>query len=198
MAITVKYLEELGVDKEIAQQIFSERGKEIAEANNEKSALEKQVSEYKSNYDNLNAEFENLKQANASGEDWKTKYEEFKAETEQREAQAAAERQAKEKSDNDIMLFEKAVSEYGKKQDDWCNDFTKNGYFAKFVEAINAEENIGKSHKEVFRNLVKDDSTAFKEVQQVKLHGGKPRPTSDNRTAEDKARAVMGLPVDNK
>lgn len=171
--ITTKYLESLGVESEIAAQIFAERGKEIAETNATIADLENQIAESKETISKLNAEFENLKAENASGAEWKTRYETLQAEIETKAKQAEADRILKEKDARNREYFNTALSEIGKSADDFNGKFTMAGYYNEFVKAIEDEANAGKAHKDVLKNLVKDDKYAFKGVT-ISLAGGKP------------------------
>lgn len=183
--ITTKYLEDLGVDKDTATKIFAERGKEIAEANSEKEAIEKQLAEAKKSIESLNAEFEKLKTENADGAEWKKKFEDLKAETAENARKAEEERILSEKSARNHEYFDNALKAIGKTADDWNGKFTADGYYNEFVKAIESEENAGKSHKDVLHNLVKNDPNAFKGVTVAKLAGGTPRGNSRFNSREE-------------
>ncbi len=183
--ITTKYLEDLGVDKDTATKIFAERGKEIAEANSEKEAIEKQLAEAKKSIESLNAEFEKLKTENADGAEWKKKFEDLKAETAENARKAEEERILSEKSARNHEYFDNALKAIGKTADDWNGKFTADGYYNEFVKAIESEENAGKSHKDVLHNLVKNDQNAFKGVTVAKLAGGTPRGNSRFNSREE-------------
>ena len=152
-------------------------GADVEKAKSKVTALETELKEKKSDFDKLNTEFEALKTANASGEDWKAKFEALQAENIAKEKQAEADRIAKEKEDRNRSAFEKAVNEYGKTLDDFYNEHTKNGCYDEFINAINLEENVGKAHKDILHNIVKDSGTYWKGVTAVKLAGGRPMGT---------------------
>lgn len=175
MAITVKYLEDLGVEKEVAEKIFAERSKEIEADKVKREKLEKELKEKTESLDNLSKELKDLKANNASAEEYKSKYEALVADNEAKEKQALADKLAKEKEDNNRSMFNKAVEAYGKKSDDWNGKFTEEGYYNEFIKALELEENTGRAHKDILHDLVKNDGTAFKGVQAVKLQGGKPQ-----------------------
>lgn len=187
--ITTKYLEDLGVDKDTATKIFAERGKEIAEANSEKEAIEKQLADAKKSIESLNAEFEKLKAENADGAEWKKKFETLQAETAEKARKAEEDRILNEKNIRNHEYFDNALKAIGKTADDWNGGdngrFTAEGYYKKFVEAIESEENAGKSHKDVLHNLVKNDQNAFKGVTVAKLAGGTPRGNSRFNSREE-------------
>ena len=169
MAITVKYLEDLGVDKEVAEKIFAERSKEIEADKEKREKLETELKEKKESLDNLSKEFEDLKSSNASAEEYKTKYEALVADNEAKAKQAEADRILAEKTENINKRFEAVVGE--KK---FSHDAIKADYLKKFGEAIELEENKSLSDEQVFHNLTKDDATAFTGVTAVKLQGGRP------------------------
>lgn len=174
MAITVKYLEDLGVDKEVAEKIFAERSKEIEADKAKREKLEAELKEKKESLDNLSKEFEDLKSSNASAEEYKTKYEALVADNEAKAKQAEADRILAEKTENINKRFEAVVGE--KK---FSHDAIKADYLKKFGEAIELEENKSLSDEQVFHNLTKDDATAFTGVTAVKLQGGRPAGTGN-------------------
>ena len=173
MAITVKYLEDLGVEKEVAEKIFAERSKEIEADKAKREKLETELKEKKESLDNLSKEFEDLKSSNASAEEYKTKYEALVADNEAKAKQAEADRILAEKTENINKRFEAVVGE--KK---FSHNAIKADYLKKFGEAIELEENKSLSDEQVFHNLIKDDATAFEGVTAVKLAGGRPSGTS--------------------
>ena len=173
MAITVKYLEDLGVEKEVAEKIFAERSKEIEADKAKREKLETELKEKKESLDNLSKEFENLKSSNASAEEYKTKYEALVADNEAKAKQAEADRILAEKAENINKRFETVVGE--KK---FSHNAIKADYLKKFGEALELEENKSLSDEQVFHNLIKDDKNAFEGVTAVKLAGGRPSGTS--------------------
>lgn len=173
MAITVKYLEDLGVEKEAAEKIFTERSKEIEADKAKREKLETELKEKKESLDNLSKEFEDLKSSNASAEEYKTKYEALVADNEAKAKQAEADRILAEKTENINKRFEAVVGE--KK---FSHNAIKADYLKKFGEALELEENKSLSDEQVFHNLIKDDATAFTGVTAVKLAGGRPTGTS--------------------
>ena len=173
MAITVKYLEDLGVEKEVAEKIFAERSKEIEADKAKKEKLETELKEKKESLDNLSKEFEDLKSSNASAEEYKTKYEALVADNKAKAKQAEADRILAEKTENINKRFEAVVGE--KK---FSHNAIKADYLKKFGEALELEENKSLSDEQVFHNLIKDDATAFTGVTAVKLAGGRPSGTS--------------------
>lgn len=185
MSITVKYLENLGIEKTIAEQIFAERGKELEAEKAKRESLENDLKESKLSFENLNKELEKLKTENAGVEEWKSRFEALKADNEAKERQAEADRILQEKETRNHEYFNNALKAIGKTADDWSGKFTADGYYNEFVKAIENEENAGKAHKDILYNLVKDDQNAFKGVTVAKLAGGTPRGNSRFNSREE-------------
>ena len=147
-------------------------GADVEKAKSKVTALEAELKEKKADFDKLNAELETLKTANASGEEWKTKYEAIVAENEAKARQAEADRIAREKAESLDKRFEAVV---GDKK--FSHDAIRADYRRKFENALADKENEGKSDADVFHALSKDDATAFTGVTAVKLAGGRPMGT---------------------
>lgn len=142
-------------------------GADAEKSKNKIATLEKELAEAKENYQALNGQFEELKTANASGEEWKSKFEALQAENEAKEKQAEAERILAEKQVNIEKRFAECLGE--KK---FSHEAIKADYLRKFGEAIEVEENKGKGDKEIFQALIKDDANAFEGVKITHLVGG--------------------------
>ena len=169
MGITVKYLEDLGVEKEVAEKIFAERSREIEADKAKREKLETELKEKKESLDNLSKEFEDLKSSNASAEEYKTKYEALVADNEAKAKQAEADRILAEKNADIEKRFAQCV---GDKK--FSHDAIKASYLKKFAEALESEEYKGKGDVDIFHALTKDDAAAFTGVTAVKLQGGRP------------------------
>lgn len=173
MAITVKYLEELGVEKETAEKIFAERSKEIEADKAKREKLETELKEKTESLDTVNKEFEELKTANASGEEWKSKYEALQADIDAKEAQAKADKILAEKTEATNKRFEAVL---GDKK--FNHKAIRADYLKKFGDAIELEENKSKSDADIFRELTENDATAFEGVTAVRMPGGSPKTTT--------------------
>lgn len=181
MAITVKYLEDLGVEKEVAEKIFAERSKEIEADKAKREKLETELKEKTESLDNLSKEFEDLKANNASAEEYKSKYEALVADNEAKAKQAEADRILAEKTENINKRFEAVVGEKT-----FSHNAIKADYLKKFGEAIELEDNKSLSDEQIFHNLIKDDATAFTGVTAVKLQGGTPQGVNGKHYATKK------------
>ena len=148
-------------------------GADVEKTKSKVAALEAELKEKKADLDKLNTEFEELKTANASGDEWKTKYEAIVAENEAKAKQAEADRILAEKNADIEKRFTECV---GDKK--FSHDAIKSSYLKKFADALESEEYKGKGDADIFHSLTKDDATAFTGVTAVKLAGGRPSGTS--------------------
>ena len=189
MAITVKYLEDLGVEKEVAEKIFAERSKEIEADKEKREKLETELKEKKESLESLTAEIDTLKTSGKNAEEIQAKLDALIAEREAERTKAEADRLAKEKLEATKSRFEKANEGKG----EWYNEPTKEFYFKKFSDALESEEYAGQSDVDIMHSLTKDDQSARKGVTAVKLAGGTPQGLGSNYD-DATARAVMGLP----
>lgn len=169
MAITVKYLEDLGVEKEIAEKIFAERGKEIEADKARREKLETELKESKESLESLTAEIDTLKASGKSADEIQAKLDAIIAEREAEKKQAEADRITKEKQENISNRFNAVLGE--KK---FSHDAIREAYLKKFGDALESADYQGKSDTEIFHDLTKDDATAFTGVTAVKLEGGRP------------------------
>ena len=151
------------------KSVMDLNGADVEKAKSKMTTLESELKEKKADFEKLNTEFEALKTANASGEEWKTKYEAIVAENEAKAKQAEAERILAEKNADTEKRFNECV---GDKK--FSHDAIKASYLKKFADALDSEDYKGKGDAEIFHALTKDDATAFTGVQAVKLAGGRP------------------------
>ena len=145
-------------------------GADVEKAKSKVTALEAELKEKKADFEKLNTEFESLKAVNASGEDWKAKFEALQAENIAKEKQAEADRILAEKNADIEKRFDGCVGE--KK---FSHGAIKDAYLKKFADALESEEYKGKGDADIFHALTKDDASAFVGVTPVKLAGGTPQ-----------------------
>jgi hypothetical protein len=150
------------------KSVMDLNGADVEKVKSKVTALEADLKSKKEDFDKLNTEFESLKTANASGEEWKTKYEAIVAENEAKAKQAEADRILAEKKADVEKRFEGCV---GDKK--FSHDAIKASYLKKFADALESEEYKGKGDADIFHALTKDDATAFTGVTAVKLAGGR-------------------------
>lgn len=152
------------------KSVMDLNGADVEKVKAKVTALEADVKERKEAFDKLNTEFEALKTANASGEDWKAKFDALQAENVAKEKQAEADRIMKEKTENINNRFNAAVGE--KK---FSHEAIRESYLKKFGDALDSAENQGKSDIDILHALTKDDASAFAGITAVKLQGGRPQ-----------------------
>jgi hypothetical protein len=163
------------------KQIMDLNGTDVEKAKSKATALEAELKDKKADFDKLNTEFEELKKSNASGEDWKAKFEALQADNLAKEKQAEADRILAEKKADVEKRFADCV---GDKK--FSHDAIKADYLKKFGDALESEEYKGKGDADIFHALTKDDATAFTGVQAVKLAGGNPQGVSGGKKYSSK------------
>lgn len=145
-------------------------GADVEKVKSKVTALETELKETKEDKGKLMSELDELKTANASGEDWKAKFEALQSENIAKEKQAEADRILAEKTEAINKRFEAVV---GDKK--FIHNAVREDYLKKFGEAIELEENKSKADADIFHEMTKDDR-CFEGVKVEKLPGGTPKP----------------------
>ena len=143
------------------------------------------MKESKEDKDKLISELDELKATNASGEEWKSKYEALQADIDAKEAQVKADKILAEKTEAINKRFEAVV---GDKK--FSHDAVRESYLKKFGDAIDLEENKSRADADIFHELTKDDAHCFEGVTAVKLAGGKPGVSGKTYTSKDEIMAI--------
>ena len=134
------------------------------------------------NIKKLNDDITELKNSNASAEDYKTKFEELQKKIEN-DQKAAKEAQA------DKELTEAITAVFGDKK--FTSDYVRNGIIADMKTEIAKPENKGKGYAELFESLTKDKAGIFENPNSPANMTG--MGNVDPNVSEDAMRAVMGL-----
>ncbi len=135
----------------------------------------------------LNKDITDLKNSNASADDYKKKFEELqkKIEDDEKAAKEAAE---------DKALTDAITAVFGEKK--FTSDYVRNGIIADMKTEIAKAENKGKGYAEIFENLTKDKEGIFVNPNGPANMAG--MNDKDLDITDDIAREVMGLPPLNK
>ena len=152
------------------KSVMDLNGADVEKSKSKVTSLENELKEKKADFEKLNTEFEALKTANASGEDWIAKFEALQAENIAKEKQAEADRILAEKTESINKRFEAVL---GDKK--FNHDAIREAYLKKFGDALESKEYEGQSDADILHALTKDDATAFTGVTAVKLQGGRPQ-----------------------
>ena len=115
---------------------------------------------YKKTLEDTTKAFDDLKNANASSEDWQKKYNDLVEEHDKQEK----ERAAKELLIQERAEFDNYFTEKGK---EWHDPMIADGYFAQYREAKELPENKSKMTADILHELTKDSTTAFKTAQPI-------------------------------
>ena len=177
MAITVKYLEDLGVEKEVAEKIFAERSKEIEAYKAKREKLETELKEKTESLESLTTEIDTLKTSGKNAEEIQAKLDALIAERETERTKAEADRIAKEKADNVLSRFNAVKKKF--KHDD-----IEQAYLKRFGDAIESKDFEGKSDAEIYHELTKDVD-CNEGVKAVDLAGGTPQGAGGKSVTSD-------------
>lgn len=150
-------------------RVMDINGADVEKVKAKVTALEADVKEKNEAFDKLNKELTALKDAGATADEWKAKYEAIVSENEAKAKQAEADRILAEKTADIERRFAECVGE--KK---FSHDAIKDSYLKKFSDALDSDEFKGKGDVEIFHALTKDDASAFSGVTPVRLAGGRP------------------------
>lgn len=167
----------------------SENYKTVAEVDKINDKLTKTTDKLKETEDTLETTtkaFEDLKNSNASKEDWEKKYNDLVEDNRQK-----AEQKAQEELEIQTRTeFDQYFEEKGKK---WRNPMYADGYFAKYKEAMSLDENKNKTTGDILHALTKDDNTSFEGVQPTVTLKGQKQEISGADIDDAKVNAIMGI-----
>lgn len=135
----------------------------------------------------LNKDITDLKNSNATADDYKKKFEELQQKIEDDEKAAKAEAE-------DKALTDAITAVFGDKK--FTSDYVRNGIIADMKTEIAKVENKGKGYAEIFESLTKDKAGIF-ENPNGPAPITPPNP-NDPQITDNTARAVMGLPPINE
>lgn len=140
------------LEKEIIDSIMAEHGKsvsadksEIDDLKNQVSDKDKEIENYKSTIDNFESKVQ--------------KTQEIQDELDSLKDKMAKAEQDKADSEKDKILTSNIESVYGDKK--FVNEYTKNHVTKEIKEALKDPNNLGKSAKDIFEELTKDQEGIF-------------------------------------
>lgn len=176
-----KFLEDLGLEKDIIDKIMKENGSDIETEKANTSALQKKYDEEKETRKKLESEIGELK---------KTDPAKLQETIDDLQEKLRKRTEADEQAQKDKALADRFSAVSGEKK--FVNDFTKNGVLSEFKEALENKDNEGKSDKEIFEGLIKDREGIFSSSNPPADMSGT-EPIDSDKTTET-LRAAMGLP----
>lgn len=110
----------------------------------------------------LNTQMQELKNTNATADDYKNKFETLQKEIKENEDKAKAEQA-------DSELTNAITSVFGDKK--FTSDYVKNGIVADMKVEISKTENKGKGYAELFESLTKDKEGIFANANPMNMSG---------------------------
>ena len=141
-----------GISDEQLKKILDINSTDVGKARNGAEDLKKELESANANIEGLTSEISVLKEAQCEAEEMKIKVGELQKIIDDRRIED-------EKAARDAELqsrFENATNGM-----EFLNEFTRNGVFAQFSEALEAEENRSKSDAEIFQSLTADVGNLF-------------------------------------
>jgi uncharacterized protein YhaN len=160
-------------------------GADVEKAKSKITNLENELKEKKADFDNLNKQLDELKNSNATADEWKAKYEALQSDIDAKEKQAQAEKILAEKNENISKRFESVL---GDKK--FSHDAIREAYLKKFGDALESKEYEGQSDADILHALTKDDATAFVGVTPFRLAGGNNRGTGAKYSSKEDIMAI--------
>lgn len=166
-----------GITDEQLQQILDINSADIGKAKEPITALQQQLTAA----NNTISELEKNKSDVASLQAQIDTYKQEKADREKAEQEAA----------RDAALMARFDKLHGERK--YANDFTKNGIFAEFKDALGKSENEGKSDADIFSTLTKDRDGIFTNPNPGMDIPGMGDSDSIDKAKYDSIRAAAGL-----
>lgn len=168
--------------------ILNLRSVEIGKSNKEVSDLKEQVEKLNKDIAEYRVQIADLEKSSGDTEELNKKIKELQDAIDAREE---ADKEAK---------AEKALSDrfdalHGDKK--YINDFTRNGVFAEFKAALDADEHKGKSDADIFATLTKDRNGIFENPNPMSTMGN-PNGGGDYGADDAAIDAIMGITAQNK
>lgn len=166
-----------GATEEQITSILDINSADIGKAKGDYENLKEELKASKETAETLTRELNTLKEAGASAEEWKKKFEDLSDEIEQKEAAAKAEKEKAEREAEIQSRYNAVCVDKDGKPLEFAHEAIRAEYLKKFGEILSDADNAeykGKSDAEIFHALTKDDAAAFKGVQaSLDLPGGK-------------------------
>ena len=149
-----EFLKGLELEKETIDTIMTEYGKGVTKDKDKVKELEKQVKEYQDQLKEYEGKIVELESISKDSEKIQTELAELKAKQEEEAARKQQEEEHK-------VFISNLEPVFGDRE--FVNEFTKNAIIEQMKELV--KENNGKSYKETFEELIKDQEGLFKNPQ---------------------------------
>lgn len=168
--------------EEILKEINSENGKDVTKA---KGDLDEKIKELET----LNAKIAELESSKATGDEFKTKFEELTA-------QIAKEKADKEEADKQAKIEQGFKDRFNalNKDKKFRDELTENAVYGLFKTALNDEANKTKSDNDILEELVKDKNYYVNPNNPAYMDNNN-RQDSISKTEQDNIRKIMGLSI---
>lgn len=180
-----EFLKSLGLDEEVIAKIQAESGKDIQAEKDKFAVLEEKLSAAQREAREYNEKLRGLEDTAGDTEALNQKIKELQ------EAISARE-QADKEAATEADLRKRFQDAKGGA--DFLNDFTENGIFREFQQALSDAKNAGKSDANIYAELTRDRDGLFANAHPPADIPG--AGTVDTKALEDnEIRRAMGLPI---
>lgn len=141
-----------GISDEQMKEILDINSSDIGKVKSEAKDAMNELEDAKKRIFELETETESLKQSQHEAENMKMKMEELQ--------KVVDERRLRDEAEEKRTALEKRFSA-ATADAEFINEYTRQGIFASFENAIGLEENLGKSDSEIFNAITQDGETLF-------------------------------------
>lgn len=180
-----EFLKDLGLDDEAINKIMAENGKDVNAAKGDVEKTSAELEQLKKELETANATLEKVKD-----------YDNVKADVEKYKADLKAAQDDYSKKVAAMELSAKVKDFTGNKK--FVNDLTRDAINKQLADAVNADENKGKSLEDLFKALTDGKENIFIN-ENTPTPPNVPDMAADKPNTDDDAavRRIMGLPVKN-
>lgn len=159
---------------------------EVEKINDKLTKANNELTETKGTLETTTKAFEDLKNSNASKEDWEKKYNDL-VEDNRIKAEQKAQEDFKTQARTDFNNY------FLEQNKEWANPKIADGYFIDYLAEIEKPENKSKTSGEILHCMTKDDATAFKTTQPIVTLKGTAGGLSGADIDDAKVNAIMGI-----
>lgn len=159
---------------------------EVEKINEKLTKATNDLKETKETLETTNTAFEELKNSNASKEDWEKKYNDL-VEDNRIKAEQKAQEDFKTQARTDFNNY------FLEQNKEWANPKIADGYFADYLVEIEKPENKSKTTGDILHCMTKDDATAFKTTQPIVTLKGAAGGLTGEDIDDAKVNAIMGI-----
>lgn len=173
--------------------ILDIHSRDIGNAKKDYDTLREELKKSNGTIETMTKELKDLKDANASAEDWKGKFEKLEGDILEEKRIAKEQKEAAEKEAEILNRFNRVCVDKNGNALEFIHDAIKADYVKKFSAELENKDNIGKADSEIFHALTKDDGVSFKGIDKISLHGGSNTAGASSESRTNILMKAMGI-----